>query len=667
MPRYLIPTESRVDLAREFVNSVATDQDVYAWVGWSKPRTNTAPAITSTERELVVDVYRNMQFGKKIASTDVKLMVRNVPWEEGTVYSEYDDTDDLSDEDYFVVVEEGTYYHYWKCISNNRGAESTISPVFADLNPEDVSYQTADGYVWKYMCSVSDTVYNRHSTSLYAPIEANTTVEAAAVDGIDHVAVDETGEGYDNHLTGTFAAADIRVGGNTITFGIGSNSVASFVNGYYINCVLYIATGTGAGQYKRVLSSHANSTGRYVVVNSAFTTSPVATSTFEINPRVLVTGTGNDEDCEARAVINTVGNAVHSVEILSKGSGFSDATAVVEYHSSVDVVTEAEVRPIISPYGGHGYDAAEELGAVWVSVACTLSNTESNTIPIDNGFQQLGLLKGPVFDGVTVNFSNVVGTFTSSESAVAFSGRLLTEGALVADNAWLTVASGELSSRISVGDVLYFRSESANAQMLANVSSITNSTVAVLSSNSLFTGNATIWLANDYCRALVSNLVDANTVILDNVSRYCVATDATVVGVSSGARGTVTTVQRQGITKSFNTFVNLTKVSANVVSDTLDEDEQVYVGSNLASSIANGYVHSSTGSPTANVYLTDVWGSLDAGATLRGANSAAVVTVNESWLPELRQGSGEILHVENVTKVNRGGSQTEDINVILKF
>ena len=93
------------------------------------------------------------------------------------------------------------------------------------------------------------------------------------------------------------------------------------------------------------------------------------------------------------------------------------------------------------------------------------------------------------------------------------------------------------------------------------------------------------------------------------------------------------------------------------------QNEFVYQGS-IVSPSAYGYVVDQTDSI---VYLSGVRGIMTAGLNLLGANSAVqrtVVTVNN---PEFQPFSGDILHVENVTAIDREDGQAEDIKFVLKF
>ena len=92
----------------------------------------------------------------------------------------------------------------------------------------------------------------------------------------------------------------------------------------------------------------------------------------------------------------------------------------------------------------------------------------------------------------------------------------------------------------------------------------------------------------------------------------------------------------------------------------------------------NEFVYQGTiGNPTAYGYvvdqgetivsLTKVKGNIITGENLIGANSAVARSVVDIRYPEFKQYTGDILHVENVTAIDREDGQSEEIKFVLKF
>ena len=84
--------------------------------------------------DTMIDIYRNMIQGKVIASDQVVLAIRNIPYLSNTIYDMYDDQDiELSKKNFYTVVNEESYYHLYKCLDNNMNSPSTAQPTFSHI------------------------------------------------------------------------------------------------------------------------------------------------------------------------------------------------------------------------------------------------------------------------------------------------------------------------------------------------------------------------------------------------------------------------------------------------------------------------------------------------------------------------------------------------------
>ena len=135
----------------------------------------------------------------------------------------------------------------------------------------------------------------------------------------------------------------------------------------------------------------------------------------------------------------------------------------------------------------------------------------------------------------------------------------------------------------------------------------------------------------------------------------------TVVGQSSGSSANVVSFQINGQAKSFDTFDARHKFTYTAGAGTFQEDEKVYQSDLI---LSNAYFHSND----ANfIYLTDLRGTLDSGNTLFGANSSADADLLVYYPPDIVEGSGKVLYIENTDPITRSNSQSETIKLILKF
>jgi hypothetical protein len=83
---------------------------------------------------------------------------------------------------------------------------------------------------------------------------------------------------------------------------------------------------------------------------------------------------------------------------------------------------QALLEPIISPREGHGGNPIQELFANKVCIGIRYNQTESGTIPLENDFRQIGIIKNPLFDNVTIFHDELskIGSFSINEELVQF-------------------------------------------------------------------------------------------------------------------------------------------------------------------------------------------------------------------------------------------------------
>lgn len=659
----------RQGLVYESVPSVWSS--MYAFIGNHVDPSATRP-LFDAPYWTSIDPYRNMIAGKKVGTGDVSLMIRDVQWVSGTVYAMYDDSDpELFSKDFFVSVTDGTYRHAFKCLDNDNGSPSTAAPDFGDVSPDDEVYQTADGYRWKYMFTVDDSIRNKFSFDGFLPVVSNAeVVEAATTGAIDIVRVLDGGTGYSNHLKGTFGAADVRVGGNNFVFSLAGNSSASAANGFYTGCMVYLSSGTGSGQSRRIVDYFSNSAGRFITLDVEFGPHPTNGTGWEISPEVVITGSGTETvEASARALVNSVGNSIYRVEVLSRGAGYTVATAAVTANSIVPVVGESSVRVIYQPPGGHGSDAASELGCTHVGVSVTFNGSESNTIPIGGSFGQLGLMRDPIFADCVVNLSESNGSFFVGERLFSFTKKLVIDGGAsttVSSNV-ITCDGARFDERLEANDVIFAVDTINDKRFMSSIASVTNSSQIVVTDEVQWAcTDVKIYAASKSETAIVTGNPFSNVVYMTSLTGEIRPGDEIMV-TPGGGWGVIDTVERGGMIKGFDTFVGLTRLVGSLTSGSFEEGELVYQGESSSEATSSGYLHSTeVDGSTVTLFLSRVTGEFSEGAA-RGATSTAELEISDILGPEVEPGSGRVLYLQNIQSVERGGDQTESVNVLLNF
>jgi len=309
----IVTSKFRVHNAQQFVEafSETSNTTMYLFVGKNTafPDDNNPPTPVNSTANIEFTPWRDMFGAKRIQSTDVTHAIERYNWTSGTVYDAYDDQDtNLVDDDFYVLTED---YNVYKCLFNAGGTASTTKPTGVST----LQFTTADGYIWKYMYTVTTSNALKFLTNDYIPVQTLTSddgsdqwdVQAAAINGAIHV---------------------IKV------------------------------TAGGSG--------------------------------YATAPAVTITGDGTG----ATANSTITANVVTAVTVTNVGTGYTRAT--VAFASGAATATA-----IISPKGGHGADAVEELSGKYVMVNSRLDGSESNTISTANEFRQVGLVRDPLLFGTS--------------------------------------------------------------------------------------------------------------------------------------------------------------------------------------------------------------------------------------------------------------------------
>ena len=446
----LITSSFNVAAAASFINSFANN-DYFVYAARHIPYAGSdtiIPTPNNSIRTSDTDVYDNMIFAKKVSSADVVHMAKKNLWESNTHYSMYDHLDgDLETKNFFITVDDDTEYNVWKCLFNKStdavNVNSTVAPSrvgsAADLNP----VETGDGYVWKYMYTITKTQYEKFATSQYIPVIANTAVITGATRGtIEVIKVEDVGAGYDNYIAeGTLLTADITVQGIPTFYGAPATAVS--IDDYYQGCVMKMTSGTAVGEYKRIVNYEGTAAQKKFILDSAFINTPSAGDTYEVYPYAFVWGDGEESTpAEGIVYIDAAStNSVNRVELLAVGENYRKAEAYVSEQpitippsifdetyiqlpaviSSATYFSPASLRPIISPKNGHGSDPYNELFAKRVCLSAKFNNSESGIIPVENDFRQVGLIKNALFTEVDVNTANTVGPgFSTGEKVYQY-------------------------------------------------------------------------------------------------------------------------------------------------------------------------------------------------------------------------------------------------------
>lgn len=217
--------------------------------------TNVPNPVDNTLNEAAL--WRDALAALKLNSTNAKVCIPKHNWGYGNRYDMYrhnissaspteNNNYDLSNSNFIVyVTSTGCVY---KCLFNGRsaitttGTVSTVQPTTTGTAPQ----QTADGYVWKYLYTIS-AADGDFVTANYIPVTVNAT-SVSSINGIDIITVEGAGSAYTGTpgvvIYGDGTSATATATANTSTGKITGITVTNPGSGYTWAKVVLTGGGT---------------------------------------------------------------------------------------------------------------------------------------------------------------------------------------------------------------------------------------------------------------------------------------------------------------------------------------------------------------------------------------------------------------------------------------
>ena len=460
-----------------FANTTAGDTsletNMYVFIGGISAFTDDTnpPTPTDSVANSYYENWRDMIAAKKVTSADVSHCITRTNWVNNTNYFAYTHANNaLQDQSFYVMTDE---YNVYKCLANNNG--SGTSQAKPTGTGTAVITPGADGYKWKFMYTISASKALKFATTSYLPVQqvrhanafgkTSTTgmptstqenenqraVEVAAITGELNI-INKTAAGT-NYI---FESDSTQSVANTTQFTL--HSGASGTNDIYVGSDIFFTSGDASGM-GGTITDYVGGT-KTATIGTPLAATPTGVSTFVIAPKVTITGDG--VGANARAIGANSGQ-VTSVTVINPGNNYTNAVVTFSANSSHGSGATAEA--IIEPYGGHGYDAVEELGGYNVMVNTRLENDESGAFTVANDFRKIGLLRQPLTS------AGAIATATTADQAVTITTQSYTSSSLtyVADQTVTGARSG------ATGKVVDFNS-GTNKLRLVSVTHGSNTT-----------------------------------------------------------------------------------------------------------------------------------------------------------------------------------------------
>ena len=377
--------------AENFKASIGDASEPYVYFTFGKVdewASDVDPPQANSSVDTFHQVWKNMIGAKKIVGNDVRLAIRRFDWVSGTVYAEYDDSEealDMNDPDvrFYVVTDEWNVY---KCLGNNNGGTSTVKPTSTNTY---IAERVADKYIWKYMYTLTDEEKLRFTTANFIPVrtltEDNGTlqwhVQNSAVQGsIGSIKIVNAGSDYSVALpptitiTGDGTGAEAAATVNTTTFGVESILITNKGQNYtYANVAFTSAIGGNA--IARVVMSPAGGHGAnpveelggsFVIINPRLrgSESGVIDTQNEIRQVALIKNPVLRDGTVASGIVysqttvidvENIGDNYIEDEYVYQGTSLETATfkgRVVSWNSAQNILNLIDVSGALTSEGG---------------------------------------------------------------------------------------------------------------------------------------------------------------------------------------------------------------------------------------------------------------------------------------------------------------------------
>jgi len=379
----------------------------YYFLGKTLPYNNGQEVVPlpTNDYRYELDTRKEIIEMKKITANDVSFVVPKYDWISGTVYDHYDDIEDISDKQFYVLTKD---YNVYKCLDNNYGSASLIEPSSIDTDP----FVLSDGYKWKFMMTLPLSLRTKFLTPGYMPVTVALRSKFYNNGGIDSVVIENGGSGYVDGST------NLNVQSST---GLGAVLLPVINNGVIVDVVIYNA---GEGYTYADVSAMGNGVDDTDAIISVIT-SEGAIDTTQANVELLAVdgaidfikvteqgyGYGNatvvidGDGQDASAIPVIVDTRIVGIEMLTRGRGYNYVTVTINGNG-----TGAKARAILPPVGGHGKNAVNELLADTLMFFSNISTERNHGFIMNNDFRQFGIIRNPTKFGTSIDFNDSFGS-----------------------------------------------------------------------------------------------------------------------------------------------------------------------------------------------------------------------------------------------------------------
>ena len=376
----IITEKFRLHNAEQFYESFseASKNVYYLMIGKSTPFSTTTSGGTDAAPPTPADDVSSNFYEwdqsialKNIASTDITYALPRRNWTNSTTYDMYEAniSSDNTTTSRATNLYDSTFF--FKTADNRiyKVLDNNGGTAYSGSEPttESTSPFELGGYVLKYMYTITASNQTKFLSTDFMSVATDSSVSGAATDGKIESLIITAGSGY---TAGTYYAA---------VYGDGSSAGTSS------GAVVSIVVGSGGTITSFGLTAGTDTT-------------------------IYAGGTG------------------YTYGTVNLGSSYTFSDVALSSASSMGSGTGGVVQVVISPKGGHGYNAIEELGGHYVMTRSTLTGAENDDVLTGNDFRNIAIVVHPTTYGTStaassstyrqtyaIKLTSTSGTFTADE------------------------------------------------------------------------------------------------------------------------------------------------------------------------------------------------------------------------------------------------------------
>jgi hypothetical protein len=420
----LLTVNQRISLANGFTQAI-TAANVYLTIGQESPYTanDLLIPVPNQSTDYINNIWRNMVALKRVTAADVAFVVPRVDWQSGVVYDMWDNQVDMYSTIDLAALQ-GTVN-----VSNSRTVIGTNTTFLSQLTNGNLLYLGGDGEnTAPQILQVTDILSN---TSL----NVNTSFSGSFIQNTPYLVTD-TSPNYATNFYARNSMDQVFIclqNNNGVTSTVmpqlsigGQLPINPFIitsDGYKWKYLYTIPSGQKQLFFSKdwmpvfrdpsVVAATVDGEIDIIVINNG---GSGYNQNVASNSASIITIVGDGVNANATAKVDANGS-IFDINLLNGGSGYTTANVVL--NAGVNGAG-ANLRVIIGPQGGHGYNPVYELGATSVMVSLKLSGTEGGTLPtgasVGTGlfeYRQIGLILQPLLVSGSFATNTNYGTITT--------------------------------------------------------------------------------------------------------------------------------------------------------------------------------------------------------------------------------------------------------------